>query len=62
MQPSWATVSPVGVRTGTISAASRPASTAATAFWCEARASASWSARETLQRAATFSAVCPMGM
>ena len=43
-----------------ISAPNSPAACAASAFWCDASANASWSSRETFHCAATFSAVRPM--
>ena len=46
--------------TATISASNSPAICAASAFWCDASAKASWSSRDTFQRSATFSAVSPM--
>src|SRR5690606_5729899 len=45
---------------GLISSRNSPASIAFSAFWCEARAKASWSSRETFHSSETFSAVMPM--
>ena len=46
--------------TGASSASKRPSSIAATAFWCDASAKASWSSRETPSLIATRSACVPM--
>ena len=53
---------PSGSATGTISRSKCPDSCAATARICDSSAHSSWASRETLQRAATFSAVRPIGM
>ena len=59
---SLTTTSPLRVVsvTGVISSLNFPAFCAAAAFCCEARASASWSARVICQAFATFSAVMPI--
>jgi hypothetical protein len=62
MQPSASITSPDARRTGTISPASRPSARAAAALRCDSTANASWSARLTFQRCATFSAVSPIEM
>ena len=46
--------------TGVISSRNCPAAMAASAFWCEASAKASWRSRVTFHCVATFSAVRPM--
>ncbi len=62
MQPSSDTTLPSSVTMGTISSRSRPCARACAALRCESTASASWSARLTFQRCATFSAVSPIEM
>ena len=47
---------------GTSSSSNRPASAAAAQRCCERSANASWSARETPQRSATFSPVSPIAL
>ena len=48
------------ISTGVVSASNSPAACAASAFWCEASAKASWRSRPTFHCCATFSAVRPM--
>ena len=62
MQPSSAITSPPAVAIGTISSFSKPLARAAAAFWCDWKASSSWSARDTSYLRAMFSAVSPMLM
>src|SRR6185437_5604684 len=60
MQPSSLTVLPSASTIGTISSLSLPAARAAAAFWCDATANLSCSARVTWYLRARFSAVWPI--